>query len=257
MRCFITDLHIHSALSPCAGEEMTPPSIVAQALQARLDLIAVTDHNSAGNVEAVREAARGTTLKVLPGLEVQTREEVHLVCLFENTEAALAWQEIVYQHLPPGENIESFFGTQLLLDARGRERGREKRLLLQSTDLTAEEVVEQVTSLGGVVIPAHVDRQAYSLLGVLGFIPPRLPVTALEISRAENKEKIKGSLGLPTRFTLITSSDAHYLEDIGRSATCFYIKEATLSEIRLALAGERGRKVVMVQKAGQYFRLVE
>lgn len=257
MRCFVADLHLHTALSPCAGEEMRPPSIVAQALRAGLDLIAVTDHNSAGNIEAVMEAARGTALKVLPGLEVQTREEVHLVCLFENTEAALAWQEIVYEHLPPGENIESFFGNQLLLDARGRERGREKRLLLQSTDLTVEEVVEQVISLGGVVIPAHVDRQAYSLLGVLGFVPPGLRVTVLEISRAEIKEKIKGSLGSPARFTFITSSDAHYLGDIGRSATCFYIQEATLSEIRLALAGEGGRKVVMVQKSGQHFRLVE
>lgn len=257
MRCLVADLHIHTALSPCAGEEMLPPSIVVQALRAGLDLIAITDHNSAGNIEAVMEAAQGTTLKVLPGLEVQTREEVHLICLFENTEAALAWQEIVYQHLPPGENIESFFGNQLLLDARGKEKGREKRLLLQSTDLAVEEVVEQVISLGGVVIPAHVDRQAYSLLGVLGFIPPSLPVTALEISLAENKDKIKGSLGSPGRFTFITSSDAHYLNDVGRSATCFYIKEATLSEIRLALADKGGRKVVMVQREGQHFRLIE
>lgn len=257
MRGFIGDLHIHTALSPCAGEEMTPPAIVARALKAGLDFIAITDHNSAGNVGAVMEAAQGTVLKVWPGLEVQTKEEVHLVCLFENVETALAWQDVVYRHLPPGENIESILGTQLLLDARGEEKGREKRLLLQSASLSVEEVFEKVGLLGGVVIPAHVDRQAYSLLSVLGFIPPDLPIIALEISRADNLEKIRSCTSLPHSFSFIASSDAHYLEDIGNSATCFYMREVSFSELRLALAGEGGRKVVMVQKAGKHFRVVE
>ncbi|MCG0277478.1 MAG: PHP domain-containing protein [Thermanaeromonas sp.] len=257
MRGFIGDLHIHTALSPCAGEQMTPPAIVAQALKAGLDFIAVTDHNSAGNVEAVMEAARGTILKVWPGLEVQTKEEVHLVCLFDSVETALAWQDVVYRHLPPGENIENIWGTQLLLDARGKERGREKRLLLQSTSLSIEEVFRGVSLLEGIVIPAHVDRQAYSLLNVLGFIPPGLPITALEVSRAENLERIRSRTSLPQGFSLIASSDAHYLEDIGQLATCFCMHELTFSELRLALAGEGGRKVVMVQGAGGYFRVVE
>ncbi|MGI9950979.1 PHP domain-containing protein [Moorellaceae bacterium AZ2] len=247
MRCFIGDLHVHTALSPCAGNEMTPPSIVARALEAGLDIIAITDHNTAGNVEAVMEAARGTPLKVLPGMEVQTREEVHLLCLFPDTGTALAWQEEVYRHLPSVENPEALFGVQLLLDARGRERGREKRLLLQNADLNVRQVAEKVFSLGGVMIPAHVDRPAYSLLGTLGMVPPGLPVAALEVSRAANKEKVSQSLALANKYSWITSSDAHYLNAIGRSATRFYIRDATLAEIVLALQGQAGRRVVMVR----------
>ncbi|MGB9661771.1 MAG: PHP domain-containing protein [Moorellaceae bacterium] len=257
MRCFIADLHIHTALSPCAGEEMTPPSIVTRALELGLGLIAITDHNSTGNIQSVIEAAQGTPLKVLPGMEIQTKEEVHLICLFANVEGAVAWQEVVYRHLPPHENVESFFGSQLLLDAQGRVRGREKRLLLQSTDLTIKEVVQGLTSFGGVAVPAHVDRQAYSLLGVLGFIPPDLPVRALEVSRPESRERIRNLWGSSRGWSLIASSDAHYLSDLGRAASCFYIQEATLPEIRLALTGEGGRKVVMVQRSGLHFRVVE
>ncbi|HBT47219.1 MAG TPA: histidinol-phosphatase [Peptococcaceae bacterium] len=248
MRWFVGDLHIHTALSPCAEDEMSPPSIVGRALEAGLDIIAITDHNTAGNAEAVIEAARGTSLKVLPGMEVQTREEVHLLCLFPEVRATLAWQEEVYRHLPPRDNPEALFGAQRLLDARGREKGREKRFLLNSADLGVRQVTERVPALGGLVIPAHVDRRAYSLLGTLGIVPPDLPVAALEVSRKSNMEKVRRSLPPGLEYSWITSSDAHNLKDIGRSVTCFYLREATLGEILLALKGQEGRKVVMAQE---------
>lgn len=227
---------------------MTPPAIVRAAVRAGLDLIGITDHNSAANVEAVLAAARGTPLKVLPGMEVQTKEEVHLVCLFAQAGAALAWQETVYRRLPPRENEEAFFGCQLLLDARGRERGREKRLLLTSTDLTVAEVVEEVLARGGLVIPAHVDRPAYSLIGALGFVPPGLRVEALEVSQPQNAEQVAGALAPGCRLSLVTASDAHSLSDIGRCATGFYLRGAALTELRQALRGAGGRKVVIEQR---------
>lgn len=224
---------------------MTPPAIVRAAVRAGLDLIGITDHNSAANVEAVLAAARGTPLKVLPGMEVQTKEEVHLVCLFAQAGAALAWQETVYRRLPPQENEEAFFGCQLLLDARGRERGREKRLLLTSTDLTVAEVVEEVLARGGLAIPAHVDRPAYSLISALGFVPPGLRVEALEVSQPQNAEKVAGALAPGCRLSLVTASDAHFLNDVGRCATAFYLRGAALTELRQALRGAGGRKVVI------------
>jgi len=225
---------------------MTPPAIVRAALRAGLDLIGVTDHNSAANAAAVLAAARGTPLKVLPGMEVQTKEEVHLVCLFARAGAALAWQEAVYRRLPPKDNEEAFFGAQLLLDARGRERRREKRLLLTSAALTVTEAVAEVLARGGLVIPAHVDRPAYSLIGMLGFLPPDLPVTALEVSRPENARQVAGDLAPQSRrLALVAASDAHTLADIGRCVTAFYLRSAALSEISRALRGAGGRKVVI------------
>lgn len=251
MKYFRADLHIHTSPSPCAGEEMTPPAIVAKSLKSGLDIIAITDHNTCGNAGAVMEAARGTGLKVLPGMEVQTREEIHLVCLFEHVEAAWCWQEVVYRHLPLKQNVESFFGSQLLLDARGKVIGKEERLLLQSTELGLQEVLRGVERCGGIVIPAHVDRESYSLVRVLGFIPRGLGVVALELSRSENRDRIRGYLPPYFEVSWVASSDAHFMEDIGRAVTCFYMQEPVLAEIRLALEGKGGRKVVMVQETGK------
>ncbi|MCR4419296.1 MAG: PHP domain-containing protein [Clostridia bacterium] len=245
MRWYAADLHLHTALSPCAAEDMTPLKILAAARRAGLDLIAVTDHNSAGNVAAVQEASfREGGPAVLAGMEVQTREEVHVVCLFGGVEEALALERVVFAHLPPLGNREDLFGPQILLSGRDEEIGREERLLLQSTDLALEEVVERVERLGGVAIPAHVDRPAYGLLGVLGVLPPRLAVPALEISRPERRDEVRRALG-GSDITLICSSDAHYLSDIGRCRTRFFLKEPALAEVRLALAGEGGRRAVI------------
>ncbi|WP_338823496.1 hypothetical protein MHOCP_16900 [Moorella humiferrea] len=244
MTFYRADLHIHTALSPCAGEEMTPPRIVAAALMAGLQLIAVTDHNSAGNIAAVQEAARGTGLIVLAGLEVQTREDVHLVCLFNSTAEALEWQSIVYQRLPAEENREEYFGCQLLLDAAGREIGREKRLLLTSVDMGLEEVVREVSGRGGVCIPAHVDRPSYGLLGHLGLIPEGLPFAAMELGLLYPDEALKQ---FPTLagWPLTIASDAHYLKDIGRRVTIFdFVEEINLKSLHQSLRRQQFKGVV-------------
>lgn len=237
------DLHIHTALSPCAGEEMTPPAIVAAALQAGLQIIAVTDHNSAGNVAAVQEAARGTGLEVLAGMEVQTREDVHLVCLFATAAAALAWQEEVYRHLPAEENREDYFGPQILMDATGWETGREKRLLLGSASLSVEEVVREVNNRGGLCIPAHVDRPSYSLVANLGVIPPGLPVPALELglfSPEVARKRFPTLAGWP----LVAASDAHYPGDIGRRVTEYDLEAVSIAALTRALRRQHFKVVI-------------
>ena len=146
-------------------------------------MIAITDHNAAANCEAVIKAARGTGLGVLPGMEVQTSEEVHVVCLFDTVEQALTWQGIVFNHLPDMPNPEETFGAQLVVDAIGDYIRTETRLLLTSTDLTLDDVVRRVTQLGGLAIPAHVDRPSFSLLANLGLVPAGLDAPALELFR--------------------------------------------------------------------------
>ncbi|CEP67937.1 Polymerase/histidinol phosphatase-like [Moorella glycerini] len=243
MALYRADLHIHTALSPCAGEEMTPPRIVAAALAAGLQVIAVTDHNSAANVAAVREAALGSGLVVMAGMEVQTREDVHLVCLFDTPEDALAWQEEVYHYLPSGENREDYFGPQLILDAAGRERAREKRLLLASTGLGVEEVAGEVAGRGGLCLPAHVDRPSYSLLASLGFIPSGLQVAAVELGLLDPpaaRKKFPALAGWP----LVAASDAHYLKDIGRRATEYDLEVVNITALAHALQHQQFKVVI-------------
>jgi PHP family Zn ribbon phosphoesterase len=242
LRFFLADLHIHTCLSPCAELEMLPEFIVEQAQVLGLDIIAVTDHNSAENVAAVVNAARGTGVTVLPGMEVQTREEVHLVALFDTLEQVASWQEQVYASMPPLKNDEAVFGEQLVLDADGEPAGYLDRLLLTSTSFSVEEVVQRVSDLDGLCIPAHVDRTAYSIISNLGFIPPELGVVGVEISHNVGPIEARERFPQLVHYSLIASSDAHRLREMARRTT-FKMAKATVAELSLALAGEGGREV--------------
>ena len=203
------DLHIHSALSPCGDNDMTPNNIVNMALIKGLDIIAVTDHNTCGNVRAVMAAAAGR-LTVVPGLEVETAEEVHVVCYFPNIENAEAMSRAVQQHMPPVANRPDIFGRQYYMDAEDRVVGEEEILLVNATTLHIGEVFRLVKGFGGVAVPAHIDRPSYSILANLGMIPPDITVTAVEItSRARGEMEKKYD-----KYKILTNSDAHYLEDI-------------------------------------------
>jgi len=236
----LADLHIHTVLSPCAEAEMIPPLLVQRALELGMGLIAVTDHNAAENCGAVIQAAAGTGLTVLPGMEVQTSEEVHVLCWFDTVEQALTWQGIVFNHLPSRKNPEEAFGAQYVVDAGGCCLRTETRLLLASTDLTLNQVVKRVRGLGGLAVPAHVDRPSFSILANLGFVPPDLQVPALELSRlTEPSEAVSRWPGLAP-WPLIRGSDTHRLSELVPSlGLC--LGETTLAEIGLALAGRDGR----------------
>jgi PHP family Zn ribbon phosphoesterase len=236
------DLHLHTVLSPCAEVEMIPPLIVRRARELGLELLAVTDHNSMLNAAAVQEAAAGTGLTVLPGMEVMSREEVHLVCLFDSLEQAVAWQGQVLAALPLGENNEEFFGAQYVVDAAGEYVATETRLLSAATALSVEEVVSGVRTLGGIVLAAHVDRPWTSLIANLGFVPPGLAIAGMDLSRNADVQAVERRLPQTVGWGKVVSGDAHRLDEM-IARTMVKVQEPTVAELALALAGRDGRRV--------------
>jgi PHP family Zn ribbon phosphoesterase len=242
MNTFRAELHVHTVLSPCAGVEMIPPLIVQEALECGIHLIAITDHNASANFSAVLEAAQGTELIVLPGMELQTKEEVHLLCLFDTLEQLQEWQKKVDDQLPDIPNNVEFFGEQFVVDASGDFLRREERLLINSTHFELEEAAEAVTSLGGLAIPAHVDRKANGLIEILGLIPPGF--NALEISRHISPEAARQKFSQLRGYPLLQSGDVHLLDGFIGS-TKIEIEKPTISEIRMAIGGQEGRRLTV------------
>lgn len=240
LRTYVADLHVHSALSPCASYRMAPTEIVRQAIRRGIDILAITDHNSAENVESLVMAAEGSGLRILPGMEVETSEEVHLVVIFDSVVSALQWQEFVYQHLPSLQNDERVYGVQLVLGPANQFLHKNTRLLIAPADLNVDAVVAEVNVRGGFCVPAHVDRPSYSIISNLGFIPDNLDVPAVELS-----SNARGPLEQWTGGKeFIRSSDAHDLSQIGVSRTMFLLSEPSAREISLACRRQLGRRVV-------------
>ena len=200
------DLHIHSCLSPCGDMDMTPNNIVNMASLLGLDLIAVSDHNSALNLPAVFAAAKGTGLTIVPAIEANSAEEVHVLCLFETLEDALACSEEFYGHLPPVINRPDIFGEQVIMDQNDKPVGTVDKLLINALDLGLDGLLETVKRHRGLAVPAHVDKTSYSILANLGYIPPEYGFTCIEVKNPEASVEFSGQR--------ITDSDAHYLEDI-------------------------------------------
>lgn len=221
---------------------MIPPLIVQKALETHVDLIAITDHNTSANVGAVQKAAQGTSLTVLPGMEVQSREEVHLLTLFETLDALEAWQKEVDASLPDLLNEPDFFGEQFVVDATGDFVRSEPRLLLTSTSFSIDEIFERVKALGGVVIPAHVERFSFGLFPTLGLISENWQLLALEISRHTTPEKAAASFPALRQYSLIQSGDVHQLESF-LGTTIFTLAAPTLMELCLAFNHIDGRGV--------------
>jgi PHP family Zn ribbon phosphoesterase len=244
LRRYVAELHVHTVVSPCAAIEMIPPFIVQTALEKGIDLIAITDHNTSANVEAVQKAAAGTGLTVLPGMELQTREEVHLLCLFDRLDQLESWQAVVDKQLPPLENNIEYFGEQFVVDEAGDFIRRETQLLVTSVDLSLQGAVEGVLELGGMAIPAHVNRKAYSLIANLGFVPPGLPVDALEISRHMSPVEAREEFRQLGDYPLVQNGDVHFLHEF-LGANIFKVAAPTLAELRLALHNQQGRSLVI------------
>lgn len=240
LKKYLAELHVHTVLSPCAEVEMIPPLIVEESLNRGIHLIAITDHNASANAAAVQKAAEGTQLVVLPGMEVQTREEVHALCLFDTLNQLASWQQQVDAHLPPLENRPDFFGEQFVVDETGDFIRRETRLLLTSVNLSLQEVFKRVTELGGLLIPAHVDRKAFGLIANLGLVPTDIRLEALEISRFLPAGQAAAKFPQIAGYPLIQSGDVHRLEEyLGVNELA--IEAPTIEEIRLALKNCAGR----------------
>jgi predicted metal-dependent phosphoesterase TrpH len=211
-------------------------AIVEQAARVGLDMIGICDHNSAENVGAVMDAGARTGLAVIPGMEVTSQEEVHILGLFRTTEDLMNLQTAVYDNLP-GENDPEAFGSQLVIDEHDRVIGSNNRLLIGATTLTVEQVVGAIHQYGGLAIASHIDRERFGLIGQLGFIPEGLGLDAVEISNSSLRE-------WDYAYPVVASSDAHYLDEIGNNSTCFVLEAASLDEIEKALSSEGGRRIV-------------
>ena len=242
MQPFRADLHVHTVLSPCADVEMIPPLIVQTALEKDIDLIAITDHNASANVGAVQKAAEGRSLTVLPGMEVQSREEVHLLTLFETLEALETWQKDVDCALPDTPNQPAFFGEQFVVDETGEFVCREPRLLLNSTTFSIDQIFARVRALGGIVIPAHVERFSFGLFPTLGLISESWNVLALEISRHSTPQRALAAFPVMRNYPLIQNGDVHRLSDF-LGTTVFTLASPSLMEIHLAFNQIDGRDV--------------
>jgi PHP family Zn ribbon phosphoesterase len=222
---------------------MTPRAIVRAALERGLDMIAICDHNSARNTAAASRAARGGSLTVLPGIEVSSSEEIHILGLFESDEAAEQMQDEVYARLP-GQNDEDVFGYQVVVDEDDQVEDLDQRLLIGASTLGVERVVDLIHRLGGLAVASHVDREGFGIFGQLGFIPDNLELDALEVSRLADYQSVRARHRQSRDYALITSSDAHYLEDIGVVSTRALMAEPTFQELKLALTSSDGRRIV-------------
>ena len=242
MREFKADLHVHTCLSPCADDGMVPREIIKRAKARKLDIVGICDHNSAENVPAMIKAGSRENIAVIGGIEATTSEEVHVLALFSGEKELNEFQALIYRNLS-GSNDEAVFGKQLVINEDDEVIGVNDRLLIGATSLSLQQLLEAVSSLGGLAIASHVDREAYSIIGQLGFIPEGLPLDAVEISPAsERRLDCKRESGNPELYGLpvVTSSDAHFPGDMGKAFTIFLMEEASVGEMRKALAGEGG-----------------
>lgn len=205
-------------------------------------MIAVTDHNSAQNVEAVVLCGSRRGLTVIPGLEVSCREEVHLLCLLATVDEALELQRFVYAALPARENRPEIFGNQWVLDEKGEPLGQCRRLLMAAADIALADLVDKVHELGGLAIASHVDRPSFSLLANLGLVPEEIAFDALEISSAMTRAKALERFPALAAYPLVAGSDAHEPEAVGTNPTLFLLGRRELGEIKMALAGVGGRE---------------
>lgn len=220
------DMHIHSALSPCGDNDMTPNNIVNMSIIKGLDIIAVTDHNSCGNVESVMKVADGKIL-VVPGMEIETSEEIHVVSYFPDLESALKTEAVVKENLPFIENNTEIYGNQYFMDENDEITGEEKSLLVSATTLDLYSVIRLVKDNGGVPVPAHIDRSSYSVLSNLGFLPEDLGVSAIEITPRRRK-LLEDDY---QKYNILSNSDAHYLENISECEFYMELIDKSIKEV--------------------------
>ena len=225
------DLHIHSCLSPCGDELMTPNNIAGMAMLKGLDAIAVADHNSARNLPALEKTCAAMGVVLLPAMELTTAEEAHLLSYFPDVAGALAFSEEIHACLPPIPNRPELFGRQAVLDENDEEIGTEELLLLSALSLSLDELVERIYARGGAAVPAHINRGSNGVLGALGFLPAA-PFDALEVAR---------SLPCPmdlSGWRVTHSSDAHQLENISERDFYLHTEEISARAVLRWLKGE-------------------
>jgi hypothetical protein len=221
---------------------MSPRNIAAQAGKRGIMLLAVCDHNSAENVAAVMKAAEASDVTVLPGMEVCSREEIHVLAIFEDLESVLDLQTTVYGHLA-GKNNPEVFGLQVVANECDEVIGYQDRLLIGAVDLPIEEIVKTIHELGGVAVASHIDRESFSVISQLGFIPETLKFDALELSSTIGDEEARRRFVAYGDSTFIRNSDAHELQDLGKNTSEYMLDHPSFREIQMAFAKLDGRLI--------------
>lgn len=238
IRGYRADLHIHTCLSPCAELDMTPLRIIKRAKELGLDIIAITDHNSAENAVAAQEVGRNTGITVLAGIEVTSIEEAHVLALFESAKDALSMQQRVYAGL--GGSVDTDKVWQVVVNERDEVTAMNGRLLIGATDMTLKILINEIHARGGLAVASHVDREVFSVSSQMGFVPDDLIFDAFEVVSQKAADQ---ALIFHPASTRLSFSDAHHIADIGRKTTVFNIANPALSEIALALRRQDGRSI--------------
>ncbi len=240
---FRADLHLHTCLSPCGEDEMRPLAIVRHAKRKGLQVIAICDHNSTRNVGAACRAGRHEGLTVIGGVEISSEEEVHILGLFDEEESLQDMQHLIDNNLS-GENNAELFGEQSVCDDKDVIVAREAKLLIGATKLTVEQIVESIHRLDGLAIASHVDRESFSILSQLGFVPEQLQIDAVEISPLHSVSEAKDRFPQIKNYTPVRFSDAHRLKDIGVVWTVVPAASRHMKELDKARLGKNGRAVM-------------
>lgn len=238
------DLHLHSVLSPCGDILMTPLEIVKKAKMRGIEVVALTDHNSAENIEVFKYHCEKHNLKFIPAVEAETKEEIHLLCYFPDLMSLMKWQQIIYQNLPDQENDEDFFGPQIKCDYNDQFQSKITRLLAAAANLSLEECLDKVRELGGTAVPSHLDRK-HSIISQLGFIPPGLNLNTAEISKNTDPESVLKKFPFLKELQFMQNSDSHYLREI-KAYQQLVVKEFSFAEFKKALQKKDGRKIELI-----------
>ncbi|NPD46393.1 MULTISPECIES: PHP domain-containing protein [unclassified Lentimicrobium] len=238
---FRADLHLHTVLSPCGDLDMSPSQLVEHAHLRGIQIMGITDHNSTKHARLVRDLAAKVNIFTLCGAELTSKEEAHLLCFMPNDEKLQLLQDFIDENILKIPNNPKYFGEQLVVNEKEEIISEEEYLLINAIDKDVDEIGEFVMHNGGFFIPAHVDRPAFSLTSQLGFIPPDIKCTAIEISKRSSEEELLSQFPYLKGRSFIQSSDAHYVEDIASAFTNFYLKEANFEEMKKAFSKLDGR----------------
>ncbi|MDD2279247.1 MAG: PHP domain-containing protein [Bacteroidales bacterium] len=244
MQIYKADLHIHTVLSPCGDLDMSPRNIVEMAKARNIDIIAITDHNSTLHGPVIRKLAKPLGISVIYGAEVTTREEAHCLCLFDTDAQREKFQEYIDLNLPNIPNDPQRFGYQVVVNENDEILYEIEPLLINGLNVGINDIERTVHALGGLFIPAHIDRPRYSIISQLGFVPPDLKFDALEIFWKTNSSDLLSQHSYLSNPVLIKNSDAHFLDQIGQTFTSYQMAEPTFNELAKALKGEEGRQVL-------------
>lgn len=240
------DLHLHSCLSPCADLDMTPVNIVTRASKLGLDMIAISDHNTAENVAVTQKIAGEFNMTVLPAMEITTAEEVHVLAVFDTMEHILSVQNIIHKAISTIPLYKHDETSQPIVNEREEIVSFNPLPLINATDISLSSLIDLIHTNHGLAIASHIDREAFGIISQLGFIPEGIPLDAVEVSYRIRSDEEIGELFSVRTYPCLSFSDAHHLEDIGRRVTELRMGEPSLREIAKCLRGEDGRRANII-----------